>query len=89
VDGVEGGEGHDPLDESLQVVVAGAEATQKVQHHGTVDDGTLRSWREYDMSFILRQYSPTEGHPERTDETGVEVERPSLSRNCPSRASHT
>jgi hypothetical protein len=41
------------------------------------------------MSFILRQYSPTEGHPERTDETGVEVERPSLSRNCPSRASHT
>jgi hypothetical protein len=27
---LEGGKGHDPLDESLQVVVAGAEATQKV-----------------------------------------------------------
>jgi hypothetical protein len=36
---VEGGKGHDPLDESLQVVVTGAEAMQKVQHQGTVDDG--------------------------------------------------
>jgi hypothetical protein len=29
---VEGGEGHAPLDESLQVAIAGAEATQEVQH---------------------------------------------------------
>jgi hypothetical protein len=36
---VEGGEGHIPLDESLQVAVAGVEATQKVQHQCTVDDG--------------------------------------------------
>jgi hypothetical protein len=33
---MEGGEGHDPLDESLWVTVAGAEATQEVQHHGAV-----------------------------------------------------
>jgi hypothetical protein len=36
--GVEGGEGHAPLDESLQVAVAGAEATQEVQHQGTIGD---------------------------------------------------
>jgi hypothetical protein len=33
---MEGGEGHGPLDESLQVTVAGAEATQEVQHQGAV-----------------------------------------------------
>jgi hypothetical protein len=33
---MEGGEGHDPLDESLQVTVAWAEATQEVQHQGGV-----------------------------------------------------
>jgi hypothetical protein len=33
---MEGGEGHAPLDESLQVIVAGAEATQEVQHQGAV-----------------------------------------------------
>jgi hypothetical protein len=32
---IKGGKRHNPLDESLQVVVAGAEATQKVQHQGT------------------------------------------------------
>jgi hypothetical protein len=38
--GMEGGKGNGPLDESLQVAVAeaGAEATQKVQHQGAVDD---------------------------------------------------
>jgi hypothetical protein len=36
VHGAEGGKRHGPLDESLQVVVAGAEATQEVQHQGTV-----------------------------------------------------
>jgi hypothetical protein len=35
---VEGGEGHAPLDESLQVAVAEAEATQEVQHQGTIGD---------------------------------------------------
>jgi hypothetical protein len=37
--GVEGGEGYNPLNESLQVAVARTEATQKVQHQGTVGDG--------------------------------------------------
>jgi hypothetical protein len=32
------GKGNGPLDESLQVAVARAEATQKVQHQGTVSD---------------------------------------------------
>jgi hypothetical protein len=33
---MEGGERHIPLDESLQVTVAGAEATYEVQHQGAV-----------------------------------------------------
>jgi hypothetical protein len=35
---MKGGKGHDPLDKSLQVAVARAEATQKVQHRGMVGD---------------------------------------------------
>jgi hypothetical protein len=35
---MECGKGNDPLDESLQVAIAGAEATQKVQHQGPVGD---------------------------------------------------
>jgi hypothetical protein len=34
--GMEGGERHGPLDQSLQVAITGAEATQEVQHQGTV-----------------------------------------------------
>jgi hypothetical protein len=34
--GMEGGERDDPLDQRLQVAVAGAKATQEVQHQGTV-----------------------------------------------------
>jgi hypothetical protein len=37
-DGMECGKGNGPLDESLQVAIAGAEATQKVQHQGPVGD---------------------------------------------------
>jgi hypothetical protein len=37
-DVVEGGEWHGPLDEILQVVVAGAKTTQKVQHEGAIGD---------------------------------------------------
>jgi hypothetical protein len=33
---MEGGERHGPLDQSFHVAVAGAEATQEVQHQGTV-----------------------------------------------------
>jgi hypothetical protein len=35
---MECGKGNGPLDESLQVAIAGAEATQKVQHQGPVGD---------------------------------------------------
>jgi hypothetical protein len=35
---MECGKGHGPLDESLQVTVAGDEATQKVQHQGAFGD---------------------------------------------------
>jgi hypothetical protein len=35
---MECGKRNGPLDDSLQVAIAGAEATQKVQHHGSVDD---------------------------------------------------
>lgn len=35
---MEGGKGDAALDESLQVVIAGVEAIQKVQHQGTVDN---------------------------------------------------
>jgi hypothetical protein len=33
---MEGGKGHSPLDKSLQVTIARAEATQEVQHQGVV-----------------------------------------------------
>jgi hypothetical protein len=35
---MECGKGNGPLDESLQVAIAGVEATQKVQHQGPVGD---------------------------------------------------
>jgi hypothetical protein len=35
---MECGKGNDPLDKSLQVAIAGVEATQKVQHQGPVGD---------------------------------------------------
>jgi hypothetical protein len=35
---MECGKGNGPLDESLQVAIAGAEVTQKVQHQGPVSD---------------------------------------------------
>jgi hypothetical protein len=76
---MEGGKGHGPLDESLQVVVAMAEAMQKVQHQGTVGDRLPRSRRESAMPFIWQQYSPTKKIPLRElVELGVEVESPSV-----------
>jgi hypothetical protein len=33
---MEGGKGHDPLDQNLKVPVVGAEAMQEVQHQGAV-----------------------------------------------------
>jgi hypothetical protein len=37
--GMKGGERDGPLDQRLQVAVAGVEATQEVQHQGTVTPG--------------------------------------------------
>jgi hypothetical protein len=78
VDDVKSGDGQGPLDESLQVVVAGAEATQKVQHQGTVGD------RLTDVAE--RVACPSSGGSTRSRigplreqvERRVEVERPSL-----------
>jgi hypothetical protein len=69
---VEGEEWHSPLDESLQVAVAGSEATQKVQHHGTIDDGlhggSPPNPSSSDNTFQQRELV----------ELGVEVEHPNL-----------
>jgi hypothetical protein len=79
VDDVEGGEGHDPLDENLQVVVAGAEATQKVQHQGTVDDGhTEVVDRVCHVLHFAAVFSHGETPLREPVKLGIEVERLSL-----------
>jgi hypothetical protein len=58
---MEGGKQHDPLDESLQVAVPGAEATKKVEHQGAIGDRPAKIMeRESTIPFIWRQYSSTE-----------------------------
>jgi hypothetical protein len=60
---VEGRKGESPLHESLQVAVARAKATQKVEHQGTVSNRLAQvAERESAMPFIWRQYSPTVVH---------------------------
>jgi hypothetical protein len=49
---MEGGEGDDPLDESLQVAIARAEATQKVQHQDSVGDRLTEVVERSAMPFI-------------------------------------
>jgi hypothetical protein len=69
--GVEGGEGHAPLDESLQVAVAGAEATQKVQHQGAIDDWLAEIAERVSQTLHLAAvFSHGEVPPERTGGTG-------------------
>jgi hypothetical protein len=69
-DGVEGGEGHNPLDESLPVAVAGDEAMQKVQHQGTVDDGLAEvTKRVHHALHLAAVFSHGEIPLERTGET--------------------
>jgi hypothetical protein len=76
---VEGGEGHAPLDESLQVAVAGAEATQEVQHQGTIGDWIAevaeRVCKALDLAAVL---SHGEVSLREQVELGVEVERPRI-----------
>jgi hypothetical protein len=68
--GVEGGEGHGPLDESLQVAVAGAEATQEVQHQGTIGNGLAEIVESQADPSSGGSILPRRGPPERTGGTG-------------------
>jgi hypothetical protein len=61
--GMEGAKGRSPLDESLQVAVAGAEATQKVQHQGTVDDRLAEVAKRVRHALQLAAVLPTERSP--------------------------
>jgi hypothetical protein len=72
--GVEGGEGYSPLDESLQVAIARAEVTQKVQHQGTVDDGLA----EVDALHLAAVFSHGEVPLRELVKLGGEVECPSF-----------
>jgi hypothetical protein len=69
------GKGHYPLDESLQVDVAGAEATQKVQHQGTVGDRLTEVAKRVRHVLHLAAVLPLR----ELVKQGIEVECPSLS----------
>jgi hypothetical protein len=76
---VEGGEGHAPLDESLQVAVAGAEATQEVQHQGTIDDWLAEVAERVCKALHLAAVLSHGEVPLREQvELGVEVEHPCI-----------
>jgi hypothetical protein len=76
---VEGGEGHTPLDESLQVAVARAEATQEVQHHGTIGNGLAEIAKRVSQALHLAAVFAHGEVPLREQvELGVEVERPRI-----------
>lgn len=57
---VEGGKQHKAFNESLHVVIAPAETTQKVEDERAVRDRLARSRKESVMPFIRRQYSVME-----------------------------
>jgi hypothetical protein len=77
--GVEGGEGHAPLDESLQVAVAGAEATQEVQHQGTIGDWLAEVAERVCQALHLAAVLSHGEVPLREQvELGVEVESPRI-----------
>jgi hypothetical protein len=74
--GMEGGERHAPLDESLRVAVAGAEATQEVQHQGTTGDRLAEVAKRVTQALHLVAVFSHEEVPLREQvELGVEVER--------------
>jgi hypothetical protein len=57
---MEGGKRHDPLDESLQMAVARAEATQEVQHQGTVRHRLAEITEGVRQALHLAAVLPTE-----------------------------
>jgi hypothetical protein len=76
---VEGGEGHAPLDEGLQVAVAGAEATQEVQHQGTIGNWLAEIAERVSQALHLAAvFSHGEVPLREQVELGVEVERPRI-----------
>jgi hypothetical protein len=76
---VEGGEGHAPLDESLQVAVAGAEATQEVQHQGTIGNWLAKIAERVSQTLHLAAvFSHGEVPLREQVELGIEVERPRI-----------
>jgi hypothetical protein len=60
---MEGGKGHDPLDESLQVAVVGVEDTQKVQHQGTIGERLAEVADRVRHALHLATVPPTERSP--------------------------
>jgi hypothetical protein len=77
--GMEGGEGTAPLDESLQVAVAGPEATQEVQHQGTIGNWlTEIAERVSEALHLAAVFSHGEVPQREQVELGVEVECPSI-----------
>jgi hypothetical protein len=73
---MEGGEGDDPLDESFQVAIARAEATQKVQHQGSVGDRLAEVTERVRHALHLAAVLSHEEVPLREQvELSVEVER--------------
>jgi hypothetical protein len=73
---MEGGKRHDPLDQSLQVAVEGAEATQEVQHQGTVRYRLAEGIRQ---ALHLAVVLPHGEVPLRElVELGIEVKGPSI-----------
>ena len=76
---MEGGKGHDPLDERLQVAIAGAKATQKVQHQGTVGHRLAEVAEGVCHALHLAAVLPHGDVPmKELVELGVEVEGPSV-----------
>jgi hypothetical protein len=60
---IEGRKRHGPLDESLQVAIAGLRPRRRFSTRVRSATGSLRSRRESARPFIWRQYSPTESPP--------------------------
>jgi hypothetical protein len=75
--GMECGEGDSPLDESLEVAITRAEATQKVQHQGPISDRLAEVAEGVRHALHLAAVLSHGEVPLREQvELGVEVERP-------------
>src|SRR5687767_1569062 len=74
---MKGGKGHGPLDKSVQVAVARAEATQKVQHQGVVGDWLVEVAEGVHHALHLAAVFPHRETPlKELVELNIEVEGP-------------